>query len=162
MSRIFIILLTFIINSCAQIDFVYEDEKNLINPLYEKVIVNVTGLELVYINSYVPVFFGNNKNHHFDLLVNIEEKKTKKSVESNQAASNLMYELRFFYKLVSKKENCVTFEKKILSSFSIIPKSAGYDYGTDFSIDKKYELAINDNFNQFISSLRAVDINSCQ
>ena len=59
MSKIFIILLTFIINSCAQIDFVYEDEKNLINPLYEKVIVNVTGLELVYINSYVPVFFGN-------------------------------------------------------------------------------------------------------
>ena len=109
--------------------------------------------------SYI---FGNNKNHHFDLLVNIEEKKTKKSVESNQAASNLMYELRFFYKLVSKKENCVTFEKKILSSFSIIPKSAGYDYGTDFSIDKKYELAINDNFNQFISSLRTVDINSCQ
>lgn len=162
MTRVFIILLIFIISSCAQIDFVYEDKKNLINPLYEKVVVNVSGLDLIYINSYVPVFFGNKKDHHFDLMINIEEKKTKKSVESNQAASNLMYELRFFYKLESKKENCVTYEKKILSSFSIIPKSSGYDYGTDSSIEKKYELAISDNFNQFVSSLASVDINNCQ
>ena len=162
MPKVFIILLIFIISSCAQIDFVYEDKKNLINPLYEKVVVNVSGIDMVYINSYVAVFFGNNKDHHFDLIINIEEEKTKKSVEKNQATSNLMYELRFFYKLLSKKKNCVTFEKKILSSFSIIPKSAGYDYGTDSSIEKKYELAINDNFKQFVSSLTSVDINNCQ
>ena len=162
MSRIFIILLTFIINSCAQIDFVYEDEKNLINPLYEKTNFSTSGNDINFINSYLPMFFGDNKEDIFELSINIEEKKTKRSVESNQAASMIRYDLKFVYTLISKKKNCVTFEKELLSYFSILPKSSGYNYGTDASLEKKYELVIIDNLNRFTSMLSDVDIKSCK
>ena len=50
---------------------------------------------------------------------------------------------------------------EILSSFSIVPKSAGYNYGTDASLEKKYELTISDNLNPFISFLSGFNLNQC-
>ena len=82
-------------------------------------------------------------------------------METNQATSNLRYELRFLYKITLIKDNCSTYEKEFLSTFSIIPKSSGYNYGTDASLEKKYELAVNENLDRFISSLSKVDIDSC-
>ena len=149
------------ITSCSNIEFVYNENSNVINPIYGKTKVNVSGADLVFINSYIPMLFGNYKSQNYDLQIVIEEKKTKRSIEANQAASNLRYELRFFYTLLSKKQECVLYEKEIVSYFTIIPKSAGYNYGTDSSLEKKYELAIIDNLNQFISFLTSVDINNC-
>ena len=93
-------------------------------------------------NSYLPMSFGESDEHTYNLQINIDEKRTKRSVETNQAASNLRYELRFFYTLILNKDSCVTYEKEIASYFSIIPKSSGYNYGTDSSLEKKYELAL--------------------
>ena len=108
------------------------------------------------------MFFGENKEGGFKLLINIEEKKIKRSVETNQATSNLRYELRFSYNLFSNPKNCLIYEKEILSYFSIIPKSDGYNYGTDASLENKYELAIAENLNQFISFISGIDINNCK
>ena len=108
------------------------------------------------------MFFGENKEENFRLLINIQEKKIKRSVETNQATSNLRYELRFSYNLFSNTKNCLIYEKEIFSYFSIIPKSDGYNYGTDASIENKYELAITENLNQFISFVSGIDINSCK
>ena len=49
-----------------------------------------------------------------------------------------------------------------MSYFSILPKSSGYNYGTDSSLEKKYELAVSENLNRFVSLLSDIDINSCQ
>ena len=49
----------------------------------------------------------------------------------------------------------------INSYFSIIPKSSGYNYGADTSLEKKYELAIGDNLNQFVSILSDTNIDNC-
>ena len=108
------------------------------------------------------MFFGSNTDSPYELIIKIEEKKTKSSVKTNQATSNLRYELRFFYRLVLKEENCVVYEKEIVSFFSIIPKSGGYNYGTDASLDNKYELAISENFDQFISLLSDINMNNCR
>lgn len=162
MKKLAYLFLIFFIASCSDIEFVYKDNKNLINPLYEKTDVNASGVDLVYINSYLPMFFGENKEESFRLLINIEEKKIKRSVETNQATSNLRYELRFFYNLFSKTKNCLIYEKEILSHFSIIPKSDGYNYGTDASLENKYELAVAENLNQFISFISGIDINNCK
>ena len=148
--------------SCSNIDFVYKEKDSLINPLYEKTKVVTSGVDLVFIQSYAPSFFGSAKQKNFNLLINIEEKKTKSSVETNQATSNLRYELRFAYTLESIKKNCIIYEKEILSFFSIIPKSSGYNYGSDASLEKKYELAIIENFNQFVSFLSGIDIKNCK
>ena len=161
MKKLVLFLTVFLAISCSEIDFVYKDNINLVNPLYEKTSINISGVDLKYINSYVPMFFGKNKENIFDLSINIEENKTKRSIETNQTTSNLRYELRFSYTLKSNVKDCVTYKKEIVSYFSIIPKSDGYNYGTDASLEKKYELAIIDNFNEFVSFLSRTNINNC-
>tara|TARA_A100000164_G_C21928933_1_gene784556 strand:+ start:1885 stop:2373 length:489 start_codon:yes stop_codon:yes gene_type:complete len=161
MKKIICISVFLFLTSCGGVDFVYMDKKNITNPLYEKTKINISGAELVFMNSYLPMLFGDNKYNEFNMFINIKEKKTKTSVEKNQATSNLMYELRFQYSVFSNTKECKTYEKEILSNFSIIPKSGGYNYGTDASLEKKYELAITENLNQFISVISGLNINDC-
>ena len=161
MKRLFFVTIFIFIISCGDIDFVYKEDKNLINPLYEKTEVSASGFNINFMNSYLPMFFGNNKDDHFNLSIKIEQNKTKSSVETNQAVSKLRYELIFVYTLELNEKNCVTFEKELISYFSIIPKSSGYNYGTDSSLEKKYELAITENLNRFVSIILDKDLNSC-
>ena len=161
MKNLFFIFLFCFVVSCNDVEFVYKNEKNLINPLYQKTKVTTSGTNLSFLNSYLPMFFGEAGEHRYNLLINIDEKKTKRSVKTNQAISNLKYELRFYYTLKSIKKDCITYEKEIVSYFSIIPKSSGYNYGTDTSLEKKYELVIDDNLNQFVTILSDINTNSC-
>ena len=157
----FIILLIFLITGCSNVNLTYMDNKSLMNPIYEKTRISTTGLDLNFMNSYLPMIFGLDKKNEFLLSIDINERKTKRSVESNQAVSNLSYELRFTYSLYNNTNECVTLERKILSNFSIIPKSDGYNYGTDASLDKKYELAVSENLNRFLSYLSDSNVNVC-
>ena len=161
MKKVLIILLFVILNSCSYVEFAYKNDIDLTNPLFDKTNVKVEGKDLPIIKSYIPLLFGDNREQKYSLLINVEEKQTKRSVETNQATSNLRYELKFLYKIILINESCSTYEKEFLSSFSIIPKSLGYNYGTDASLEKKYELAVNENLDRFISSLSTVDIDSC-
>ena len=161
MKRLFFVTIFIFIISCGDIDFVYKENKNLINPLYEKTEVSSSGFNINFMNSYLPMFFGNNKDDHFNLSIKIEQNKTKSSVETNQAVSKLRYELIFIYTLVLNEKNCVTFNKELISYFSIIPKSSGYNYGTDSSLEKKYELAVTENLNRFVSIILEKNLNSC-
>ncbi len=162
MKKIFYIILFFFVTSCNNLEFVYKDDSNLLNPLYDNTEVSVSGEDLIFLKSYLSMLFGENKEEKYNLIIDINEKKTKRSVKTNQVTSNLRYELRFFYTLLSNNENCVVYEKEILSYFSITPKSDGYNYGTDASLEKKYELAIKDNLNQFLSFLQNIEINNCR
>ncbi len=161
MKKLFSIVFFIFIMSCSDIEFVYKENKNLVNPFFEKTEVSTSGFNIKFMNSYLLMFFGNNIEDNFSLLIDIDQKKTKRSVETNQATSKLRYELKFTYTVFLKEENCLTFKKELSSYFSIIPKSSGYNYGTDASLEKKYELAIIDNLNRFISIIKDVDINSC-
>ena len=161
MKKLFLISIFVFIISCGDIDFIYKEDKNLINPLYEKTKVITSGFNINFMNSYLPMFFGNNKDNLFNLSIKIEQNKTKRSVETNQATSKLRYELKFIYSLVLNEKNCVTFNKELISYFSVIPKSSGYNYGTDTSLEKKYELAITENLNRFISIIADTDLNNC-
>ena len=161
MKRLFFVTLFIFIVSCSDIDFVYKEDKNLINPLYGKTKVSTSGFNINFMNSYLPMFFGSQKEDHFSLSIKIEQNKIKRSVETNQATSKLRYELNFIYTLVLNEKNCVTFDKELVSHFSIIPKSSGYNYGTDSSLEKKYQLAITENLNRFISIITDRDLNSC-
>ena len=162
MNKLFVVFLFYFVSSCSGVEFVYKNDRNLLNPLYQKTKVITSGTNLSFMNSYLPMFFGESNEHTHVLKININEKKTKRAVETNQAISNLRYELRFYYTLTSIKKDCITYEKEIVSYFSIIPKSSGYNYGTDTSLEKKYELAIDDNLNQFVSILSDINFNKCQ
>ena len=147
--------------SCSNIDFVYKENKGLINPLYGITEVSTSGLNINFMKSYLSMFFGEDKESLFNLLINVEQEKTKTSVETNQATSKLRYELKFIYTLILNEKNCVTFDKELVSHFSIIPKSSGYNYGTDSSLEKKYQLAITENLNRFVSIINDMNLNSC-
>ena len=162
MKKLLIFSFFIFISSCGSLDFTYKNNLNITNPLYEKTNVITSGINLTYINSYIPMVFGDNKNNTYNLIIEIAEDKTKSSVETNQATSNMRYEIRFKYTLVMVEQDCVTYKKEILSYFTIIPKSEGYNFGTDASLEKKYELVIADNLSQFISLISSNDITSCQ
>ena len=162
MKRLLFIFLFFFVVSCGGVEFVYKNEKSLVNPLYQKTKVITSGTNLSFMNSYLLMYFGESNEYTYDLQINVNEKKTKRSVETNQATSNLRYELRFYYTLTSIKKDCITYEKEIISYFSIIPKSAGYNYGTDTSLEKKYELVVSDNLNQFVSTLSDINLDNCK
>ena len=161
MKKFFFIFLFYFVISCGGVEFIYKDEKNLTNPIYQKTKVITSGINLSFMNSYLPMLFGESDDHTYNLQININEKKTKRSVETNQATSNLRYELRFDYTLTSIKKDCLIYKKEIISYFSIIPKSSGYNYGTDTSLEKKYELVIKDNLNQFVSILSDISLDNC-
>ena len=162
MIRFFLIGLFILATSCSKnIEFVYDDKKNLLNPLYGKTIVETSGLDLPFIRSYIPMFFGEKSADDYVLSISINENKIKRSVETNQATSNLEYELRFVYLLKSNDKKCVVYKKEISSSFTIIPKSSGYNYGTDSSLENKYELAVTDSLNEYVSFLSNVDLDNC-
>ncbi len=161
MRYVLVFVVFCVLQSCSNVEFIYSDKKNLANPLYEKTKISTGGLELTFLKSYLPMFFGNTKNEKYSLSIIIEEEKTRRSVETNQAVSDLRYELKFYYEVKKVDENCLVFKKKILSSFSINPKSSGFNYGTDVSLEKKYELVVTENMNQFISYLSSIDLNSC-
>ena len=156
-----LIFITIVNTSCNDVEFVFKNQENLLNPLYEKTVVSTSGKDLSYMNSYLPMFFGKEKENNFRLEIEIEEEKTKRSVKKNQAVSNIRYELRFLYLLFSNEKNCTIYQKKIVSHFSVLPKSSGYNYGSDASLERKYELAINENLNKFLSLLRNIDLQSC-
>ena len=156
-----VVLFLFFLVSCSNIEFVYNENKNLTNPVYEKTSTSISGLDIPFLKPYIRMFFGDNKEKEYHLKINIIENRIKTSVEKNQAASNIKHELRFFYSLQSNRKECKTYEKEVVSSFTITPKSSGYDYGTDASLEKNYELAVTENLNSFVSFLSAADINNC-
>ena len=162
MSKILIIFIFIFLSSCSKIDFIYSNNENLTNPIYEKTYVTTSGVNLAYLNSYIPVVFGTNKGNSYNLLIDITETKTKSSIETNQAASNIRYKLRFKYKLVSIEQNCDVFNKEIVSYFNIIPKSEGYNFGTDISLEKKYELVVAYNLSRFVSLISADGVKNCK
>ena len=73
---IFIFIFIFLL-SCSDIEFVYNENRNIINPLYGKTGVSVSGININFINSYLPMFFGKNKDNLYNLAIKIEEKKQK-------------------------------------------------------------------------------------
>ena len=131
MKALLIFILIFQVISCSEIQMVYEDDKSLINPLYNKSKINIYGLDLPYLKTYTPMFFGESKNESFLISIEIKEDKIKRSIEKNQSASNIRYELRFVYTVRLIAQNCDVYNKVIKSTFTILPKSSGYDYGTD-------------------------------
>ena len=88
------LIISLVLCACTNLEFVYKDNKNLKNPLYDNTKVVVSGKDLAFMKSYIPMFFGYKNDQKFRLLIRVEEKKTKSSVETNQTASDIKYELK--------------------------------------------------------------------
>ena len=148
--RTFVILSILYMASCSGIEFVYKEQENLTNPIYNKTVVNLSGKEIPFTQRYISTYIGNGSDKIYSLGIRIAEEKIKRSVQSNQAVSKMDYNLEFVYSLRDLNKNCVFYEKSLFSNFSYVPKSEGYNFGSDESLDQMYKLATKENIERFV------------
>jgi len=145
----FKLLLFFLLLSCSNIELVLEDN-NFPKQLKDQVrIVFSENDEEIFIRELYSIF-GNNNNGNFILKTSFSEKKENRIVKSNQVAEKIDYELSANYELFYKNRECKIFDKKIVSKFSLFPKSFGYNFGADRSYEKLYADTIKKNVQNFV------------
>ena len=149
---VLLILLSCFLLTCSNIEFSYnKDELN--NQLYNKTNIKITGDEIPFLNNIVLSKLGTSQNGPLDLEINISEKKTKMTIKTNQVSTRIDYEIAINYILRNQSEKCTVLTKKLYSRFSFIPKSEGYNFGSDKFLDNLYVRNIENNIDQFLDSL---------
>ena len=149
---ILLILMLCFLLACSNIEFSYiEDELN--NQLYNKTNIIITGDEIPFLNTIVLSKFGISQNEFLDLEINVSEKKTKMVIKTNQVSTRIDYEIVINYILSNQSKKCTVLTKKQYSRFSFIPKSEGYNFGSDKFLDNLYIRNIEYNIDQFLDSL---------
>ena len=149
---ILLILMLCFLLACTNIEYSYnKDELN--NQLYNKTNINITGDEIPFLNTIVLSKFGISQNEFLDLEINISEKKTKMVIKTNQVSTRIDYEIVINYILSNQSKKCTILTKKQYSRFSFIPKSEGYNFGSDKFLDNLYIRNIENNIDQFLDSL---------
>ena len=159
--KYYLISILIFLVSCSNLEFVYEDNKKLSNPVYKKTSFALSGLEVQSFYAQNLKYFGEYEEELYKLMININEEKTKRSIKSNQAVSKLDYKLIFNYQLINNKKNCIVFTKELITRFTFEPRSDGYNFGSDQSLINLYNQAGESNLQQFINNLSDVDLEYC-
>jgi len=153
MKKIIIIVVSFfLLFSCSGIELVLKDGGRS-NPLFENTTFVVNGDNKDLFESYMPAFFETTINPEYHLIVDISEVKTKKLIEKNQVASKTDHEIYVSYTLTNLKKLCVLVRREIFSGFSFMPKAAGYNFGSDRSLDSLYKSSYKKNIKKFINTI---------
>lgn len=156
-----VLFVFFVLFSCSNLDFIYENDGKVINPIYNKLGFNISGSQLPFLNTKMMSYFGKSESPKYNLEILVNETKTKRSVETNQTTTSLRHDIKFIYTLKHNEKNCRILKKEILTNFSITPKSSGYNFGSDTSLNKKYGLTVDKFITNFISVLNQSDLNKC-
>jgi len=150
-KKIFFLLFLFFLFSCNNIDFVLK-QTSAPNPLVENTYIIFDGVKEEFIPELISVL-GNKKDGEFILITSFAEKKENRLVKQNQVAEKIDYEIIVDYKVFYKNRNCTIFNKQIVTKFSFVPKSFGYNFGTDISLESLYKNSIEKNIQHFISAV---------
>ena len=156
------IFIAFFLISCGdQIDFVYKSDKSLKNPIYNDTLVSISGINIPSVYKYSSMFFGNNSNGTYVLDIYVEEEKSKRSVQDNQAIKKEDFKITYRYQVYNTDLKCSIFAKNIVSIFTYEPKSSGYNFGSDQSLENLYELATKDSLQRFVDLLVNINFSLC-
>jgi len=155
MKKLFCLFLFVFISCCSGVDFVFKDG-DLSNFIINKTAYSVSGEKKDIINKHLIYYFGTSQTPEFSLSLSFTEKVTKKSIEKNQVASKFDYEIFIDYALKNNTKNCIMLKFKNSSRFTFVPKSSGYNFASDKSLEKLYDLSIEKNIYKFISKLADV------
>ena len=156
-----ILFLFFFIASCSNVEYVYNDTSSTTIPIYEKTRIEVSGVNSPSVYRHSLNHFGQNKDPKYILYIYLEENKTKRSVKSNQSIIKEDYELKFTFDVYNIESTCFVYKKKIVSKFSYTPKSSGYNFGSDQSLEKNYDLAIKKSLVRFTDFLVSTNKLTC-
>ena len=151
----------FFLFSCSNIDFVLK-ENDMVNPYKNKTTIVFDGTKEKKFAQEVTLFFGNKKNAEFLLITSFSEKKENRLVKKNQVAEKIDYELTINYEMFYKNTDCKIYNKKIVTKFSFVPKSFGYNFGTDRSLEKLYKRSLKKNIKKLINFAPVRDLSICR
>ena len=151
-KKIINLSLLVLIASCSNIELVLK-ESDSPNLLKDNVLFTVLGDERERFVSELYSVFGNNKDKDYILITSISEKKENRVVKKNQVAEKTDYELTVNYGLFYKNRACKILDKKIITKFTISPKSFGYNFGADMSFEKLYNSSIKKNIEMFVNTV---------
>lgn len=138
--------------SCGNLEFVLEDSDNS-NRFKNKTLLLISGNKEERFTQELFSYFGNNTDNEFILIANFIENKENRIVKKNQVAEKIDYELIVDYEVFYKNQNCNIYNKKIITKFSFVPKSFGYNFGTDRSFEKLYKRSVRNNIQRFLDSV---------
>ena len=146
---------------CESLEFTYNNSNSLKNPILNNTVVNFYGEEIDALFKYKSRYFGKSNGEKYNLDITIKEEKIKRSVQTNQAIKKLDYEINLEYVLYNNSIRCIVDQKSITSFFTYEPKSSGYNFGSDQSLNNLYEIAISNNFEEFINYSNTNDLSKC-
>ena len=136
--------------SCSQIELVLQESEKS-TPLKNKTTLKVLNSPSPILKEQLVFFFGENTTPEFHLTADVRENKTNRFVKKNQVATKIDYEIKIKYKLVNNIKNCTILESIENSRFSFIPKSSGYNFGSDRSLDELYKEVFKNNIENFLN-----------
>ena len=149
-KTVFLFLLIVITTSCSNIQLVLDDKPKT-NFLKNNSSIFVSGKKYENFSQELFSYFGNNKKGEYIIQTTFFEKKENIAVKKNQVAEKIDYILEVKYTLFYKTSECKIFDDKITSRFSFTPKSAGYNFSADRSLDKLYTNSVRKNIQSFIN-----------
>ena len=74
-------------------------------------------------------------------------------IKTNQVSTKIDHEIAINYILKNQSKKCTILIKKQYSRFSFIPKSEGYNFGSDKFLESLYKRNVENNISQFLDSL---------
>ena len=148
MIKSLMLLSVLILTGCGKIDLLLLDNHDQ-NKLRGNTSIVLQGDPLELFAEEVYSFFEDNQKGEYILITTISEKTENRLVKTNQVAEKINYEITVDYEVFYKSMSCNIFNKKIVSSFSFVPKSFGYNFGTDRSLEKLYRSSVVKNIENF-------------
>jgi len=153
MIKTFFFFLLFVFTiSCSNIEFVLGDNQDT-NFLKNNSSITVSGEKYESFSQELFAYFGNNKGGKYKIRTTFSEKKENISVKKNQVAEKIDYELTAAYSIYLNDISCNVFNKTVVTKFSFTPKSSGYNFGADRSLDRLYKTSIKNNIQTFINAV---------
>ena len=159
---VFILTIILILNNCGGFEFVYKTNKN--DFLIKNTInINVDGDDADQVYASLRDMVGDKEdNPKYKLLVNSLKNESAAVINKDATASKFKIKYLINYDLYNLYKNCKVFNKEITTVSAYNTKAAGYSFGTDLSQKESALQNINNNINEFISSLnQLLDIDSC-
>ena len=148
MIKSLMLLSVLILTGCGKIDLLLLDNHDQ-NKLRGNTSIVLQGDPVELFAEEVYSFFEDNQKGEYILITTISEKTENRLVKTNQVAEKINYEITVDYEVFYKSMSCNIFNKKIVSTFSFVPKSFGYNFGTDRSLEKLYRSSVIKNIENF-------------
>tara|TARA_X000000368_G_C23047808_1_gene719936 strand:- start:2392 stop:2883 length:492 start_codon:yes stop_codon:yes gene_type:complete len=161
MIRFFVfIIIFFALVSCGEVELVLKDAKD-INPYKNNTLLVLDNTVLPNVAQEFISVIGSQSKYKYILKVDLLEKKENMLVKKNQVAEKIDYEITINYVLLNSNRSCELESQKIITRFSFVPKSFGYNFGTDSSFNNLYQNTIRKNIDKFISLNTYKKIDEC-